>query len=66
MSQENSPANFYAAKLNSAALGGEPAYFVPDTVAEWLRFWDDEQNDLANLKNLEYWLQQSQENRTAR
>ncbi|MBC7984146.1 MAG: hypothetical protein H7Y02_09855, partial [Candidatus Obscuribacterales bacterium] len=33
--------------------------FVPPTLAEWLEFWDDDDTEIGNLRNLEYWLSTS-------
>jgi len=30
--------------------------FVPPTLDEWLEFWDDDESDIGNLRNLEHWL----------
>jgi len=30
--------------------------FVPPTLEEWLEFWDDDDSDIGNLRNLEHWL----------
>jgi hypothetical protein len=36
------------------AVGGKE--FVPPTLEEWLEFWDDDDSDVGNLRNLEHWL----------
>jgi len=36
------------------ALGAKE--FVPPTLEEWLEFWDDDDSDIGNLRNLEHWL----------
>jgi hypothetical protein len=33
--------------------------FVPPTLEEWLEFWDDDDTDIGNLRNLEHWLSMS-------
>lgn len=30
--------------------------FSPPTLDEWLEFWDDDDTDLGNLRNLDHWL----------
>jgi len=30
--------------------------FVPPPSEEWMEFWDDDDTDLGNLRNLEHWL----------
>ena len=29
---------------------------VPPSMEEWLEFWNDDDTDLGNLRNLEHWL----------
>jgi hypothetical protein len=32
------------------------AALEPPSFEEWLRFWDDDQTDLVNLRTFEHWL----------
>jgi len=45
-------------ELSKQRPSGQPE-FVPPPLEEWLRFWNDDDSDLGNLRNLEHWLQKS-------
>ena len=32
---------------------------VPPTVEDWLVYWNDEDTDLVNLRNIDHWLSRS-------
>jgi hypothetical protein len=40
------------------AATSEPG-FDPPRIEDWLRFWNDEDTDLGNLRNFEHWLGRS-------
>ena len=35
--------------------------FEPPTLEEWLRYWNDDDTDLGNLRNFEHWLTRARE-----
>lgn len=35
----------------------------PPALEDWLRYWNDEDTDLGNLRNFEHWLKVSPERR---
>ena len=41
----------------SRSQGTGDAEFEPPMLEDWLRFWNDDDSDLGNLRNLEHWLQ---------
>jgi hypothetical protein len=44
--------------------GGAAAYpDEPPLLQDWLRFWNDEDTDLGNLRNFEHWMSRSRQNR---
>ncbi|HEY5810174.1 MAG TPA: hypothetical protein VIT67_19530 [Povalibacter sp.] len=48
-------------RLRQQAAAGKPAT-VPDEpplLQDWLRFWNDEDTDLGNLRNFEHWMSRS-------
>jgi hypothetical protein len=40
--------------------------FVPPTLEQWLEFWDDDDTEIGNLRNLEHWLSANTARRRAR
>lgn len=41
----------------SECLKGTPAANAsPPTVEDWLHYWNDDDTDLGNLRNIEHWL----------
>ena len=32
---------------------------APPSLEEWLRYWNDDDTDLGNLRNLEHWLERA-------
>ena len=48
-----------AAGRQPAALPGEPPL-----LQDWLRFWNDEDTDLGNLRNFEHWMSRSRNQAT--
>ena len=45
------------ARLTEATVQQMPV--EPPALADWLRYWDDSDTDLSNLRNLEHWLSRS-------
>jgi hypothetical protein len=39
-----------------------PGMIDPPRLEEWLRFWNDDDTDLGNLKNFEHWLREADRN----
>jgi hypothetical protein len=35
---------------------------VPPALEDWLRYWNDEDTDLGNLRNIEHWLTEARNN----
>ena len=40
----------------SRSESAREAQFEPPMLEDWLRFWNDDDSDLGNLRNLEHWL----------
>lgn len=38
--------------------------FQPPSLEDWLRYWNDEDSELGNLRNLQYWLDRRREHWT--
>lgn len=38
------------------ASAPKPVYPEPPRLEDWLRYWDDNDTDLGNLRNFEHWL----------
>jgi hypothetical protein len=48
-------------------LQGTPAANVePPTIEEWLQYWNDDDTDLGNLRNIEHWLSANKAQRELR
>jgi hypothetical protein len=45
-------------RLHSQTQTAPPAalYPEPPRLEDWLRYWDDNETDLGNLRNFEHWL----------
>lgn len=49
-------------RLRQQSQAGNPAATWPEEppmLQDWLRFWNDEDSDLGNLRNFEHWIQRS-------
>ena len=52
--------NLYDRLRSKAAAGNAPAWpEEPPHLQDWLRFWNDEDTDLGNLRNFERWIARS-------
>jgi len=40
----------------SAAAAGRKWLYEPPQLQDWLRFWNDDDTDLGNLRNFEHWI----------
>ena len=55
-------------RLRASAPEGSPTRLwpaEPPGLEDWLRYWNDEDTDLANLRNFEHWLARSRPARIA-
>ena len=43
-------------RQSQKAADASPAYPEPPRLEDWLRYWDDNDTDLGNLRNFEHWL----------
>lgn len=41
---------------HSSAGSAPPLHLEPPRLEDWLRYWDDGDTDLGNLRNYEHWL----------
>ncbi len=48
----------------SANTGSWPE--EPPLLQDWLRFWNDDDTDLGNLRNFEHWMAQPRQERRSR
>lgn len=50
--------NLYDRLRQQATTGKQPATWPeePPLLQDWLRFWNDEDTDLGNLRNFEHWM----------
>ena len=46
-------------RLRERAGGASPWPEEPPLLQDWLRFWNDEDTDLGNLRNFEHWISRS-------
>jgi hypothetical protein len=58
----NQRVRYFAESLQGTAA----ANIAPPTVEEWLDYWNDDDTDLANLRNIEHWLSTSRQQRELR
>lgn len=42
-------------RLRAQAPAGSPL-LEPPTYEQWLKYWDDEDTDIGNLRSFEHWL----------
>lgn len=48
-------------RLRQRAGSGAAVPDEPPKLHEWLRFWNDEDTDLCNLRNFEHWISRSRD-----
>ena len=55
--------NLYDRLRQRAAAVGSDASLPeePPLLQDWLRFWNDEDTDLGNLRNFEHWMARAKE-----
>jgi hypothetical protein len=51
--------NLYERLRQSARANAEQLPNEPPGLEDWLRYWNDEDTDLGNLRNIEHWLARS-------
>jgi hypothetical protein len=53
-------------RQRAAANKGAPWPEEPPRLQDWLRFWNDEDTDIGNLRNFEHWMSRSRPGTSAR
>lgn len=56
-------------RLRQPSLTGNAGRAWPDEppqLEDWLRFWNDEDTDLGNLRNFEHWMSRARPERTSK
>lgn len=60
--------NLYDRLRQQPTLPGQAGRAWPDEpplLEDWLRFWNDEDTDLGNLRNFEHWMSRARPQRTS-
>lgn len=50
----------------SAATAGREWQDEPPQLEDWLRFWNDDDTDLGNLRNFEHWIARARPERAVK
>jgi hypothetical protein len=56
MEQRMDPLTNLYAQLRRQRASGQAWPEEPPRLEDWLRYWNDEDTDLGNLRNFEHWL----------
>jgi hypothetical protein len=51
--------NIYERLRQSTSASSQHLPSEPPQLVDWLRYWNDEDTDLGNLRNFEHWLARS-------